>query len=128
MIGLQDLPNRLLSYHPIGSNIIILNKRIISRIVYLVEDQEVFNSLLFYAMLYEYLRSLGIIDESLAKHYALKVCEKIFGDKHVLTFIAKSGLEAIIPELDDTLTKTDYSIIGDVFILKDTHNHDLSYL
>jgi len=128
MIGLQDLPNQLLSYHPIGSNIIVLNKRVISRAAYLVEDQEVLNSLLFYAILREYLRSLGIVDERLAKQYSLEICEKVFGDEHVLTFIAKNGLEVIISELDDVLADSDYSVTDDILILKDTRNRDLSYV
>lgn len=128
MIGLQELPSQLLSYHPIGSNIIVLNKGVISRAAYLVENQEVLNSLLFYAILREYLRSLGITDESLAKDYVSEICEKVFGDEHILTLIAKNGLETIIPELADTLTDSDYSMIGDILILKGSHGHDLSYV
>jgi len=128
MIGMQDMPSQVLSYHPFGSNIIILNKRTISKIACLVEDQEVLNSLLFYAILHGYLRSLGIIDENIARYYASEVCEKVFGCDHILTFIAKNGLEVVISELDDDVVNSDYSDSGDIIILKSTRSSDLTYI
>jgi len=128
MIGLQDLPNYILSYHPIGSNIIVLNKRTLSKIAYIIEDQETLNSLLFYLILCEYLRSLGIINEKLARDYASKICERIFGDEHILTFIVKNGLDTIIPELNDNTVSTDYFVSDDILILKETQSRDLLYI
>src|SRR5919108_880952 len=59
---LQGLPTKLGAYHVLGSNLIIVNKRILG-IIKTHKSVEEYNSYLFMVLTHEYLHSLGIIDE-----------------------------------------------------------------
>ena len=59
---LQGLPTKLGAYHVLGSNLIIVNKRVLD-IIRTYKSSEEYNSFLFMVLAHEYLHSLGIIDE-----------------------------------------------------------------
>jgi len=59
---LQGLPTNLGAYHVLGSNMIILNRRILDIIRKRKSDQE-YNSYLFMVLAHEYIHSFGIVEE-----------------------------------------------------------------
>ncbi|MGH9924817.1 MAG: hypothetical protein ACRD5B_05515, partial [Nitrososphaeraceae archaeon] len=59
---LQGLPGNLGAYHVLGSNMIIVNKRILG-LIKTIKSTEQYNSFVFTVLTHEYLHSFGIIDE-----------------------------------------------------------------
>ena len=60
---LQGLPTNLGAYHVLGSNMIIINRRILD-IIRKRKSHEEYNSYLFMVLAHEYLHSFGVVKES----------------------------------------------------------------
>lgn len=92
MLGLSDLGSNyegfIGAFYPVGSNIIIMNKRPLRSIE--TTDPSLFNNYVFHILLHEYFHTLGIIDEELARYMTLEVSKKVFGENHVVTEMAKN--------------------------------------
>jgi hypothetical protein len=92
MLGLADLGiNRgwfIGGYHPLGSNIIVLNKTPLK----IVADQkpELLNCYVFQTLLHEYLHSLGYWDEKSTRYLTYEICREILGKNHPTTQLTKN--------------------------------------
>ncbi len=88
-LGLMELGNsdgQLLSaFYPVGSNIIIINKTPLRRVMQ--TKPELFKPYVFSILLHEYVHSLGYIDENTTRLLTCQICNSIFGDS-VITEIA----------------------------------------
>ena len=96
---LQGLPNNLGAYHVLGSNMIILNRRIIDIIRKRKLDQE-YNSYLFMVLAHEYIHSFGIVDEIEVRNMTYDLCKSLLGEDHIASIMARYQPWAVFPELN----------------------------
>ena len=96
---LQGLPNNLGAYHVLGSNMIILNRRIIDIIRKRKSDQE-YNSYLFMVLAHEYIHSFGIVDEIEVRNMTYDLCKSLLGEDHIASIMARYQPWAVFPELN----------------------------
>src|SRR5207249_11048589 len=70
---LQSLPSRIGAYHILGSNVIVVN-RIVLSIIHDHKTISEYNSYLFMVLTHEYLHSLGVVDEQKARQMTYDLC------------------------------------------------------
>jgi len=91
MLGLADLGQQsgffIGGFYAFGSNILVMNKRILNRI--LNTRPELFKPYAFYILLHEYLHSLGFLDEEGVRNLTYSISLKCFGEEHAVTQMAK---------------------------------------
>jgi len=108
---LQGLPTNLGAYHVLGSNIIILNRRILDTIRKRKSDEE-YNSYLFMVLAHEYFHSFGIVDELQVRDMTYDLCRSLLGEDHVASIMARYQPWAVFPELNVYQNSTDRSNIS----------------
>ena len=94
---LQGLPTILGAYHVIGSNLIIVNKRILN-IIKKYKSQEEYNSYLFMVLAHEYLHSLGVIDELQVRKMTYDLISSLVGEDHIAARMARYQPWDLFPE------------------------------
>ena len=81
-LGLIDLGNTehelLSAYHPLGSNIIVLNKTPLKRITQTKPD--LMKPYVFVVLLHEYLHSLGYVDEEDTRKLTHSIIQQVFNN------------------------------------------------
>ena len=95
---LQVLPTQLGAYHVLGSNMIIMNKRIID-IIKSKKSLLDYNAYLFMVLCHEYLHSFGIVDENKVRKMTLDLCYSLLGKEHPASLMAQHQPWKIFPEL-----------------------------
>lgn len=95
---LQGLPTILGAYHIMGSNLIIVNKRILN-IIKKYKSQEEYNSYLFMVLAHEYLHSLGVIDELQVRKMTYDLISSLVGEDHIAARMARYQPWDLFPEL-----------------------------
>lgn len=96
---LQGLPSRIGAYHILGSNVIVVNRIVLS----IIHDHKTigeYNSYLFMVLTHEYLHSLGVVDEQKARQMTYDLCSTLLGKQHPSTLMAKEDPFALFPELN----------------------------
>jgi hypothetical protein len=96
---LQGLPSSLGAYHILGSNVIVMNRAILS-IIKAYKSSEQYNSYLFMVLAHEYLHSFGILDEFRVRNMTYDLCSFLFGRDHLASKIAKEDPSTLFPELN----------------------------
>ena len=96
---LQGLPNNLGAYHILGSNMIILNRRILDKIRQ-GKSTEGYNSYLFMVLAHEYIHSFGIVDEIEVRNMTYDLCKSLLGEDHIASIMARYQPWAVFPELN----------------------------
>jgi hypothetical protein len=99
MLYLGNLPMRVGAFHPMGTNDIVINRRLLGSTTNLKEKSQVFAILV-----HEYLHTLGFTDERQVRRLTYKVCQESFGRSHPAAEAALTG-----PWTD--LTEEDYQDI-----------------
>lgn len=110
---LQGLPTKLGAYHILGSNLIIVNKRILN-IIKIHKSLNEYNSYLFMVLTHEYLHSLGIIDELEVRTMTYSLLASLAGENHMATKMARNQPWDLFPELslfDDNSFEQKFEII-----------------
>ena len=122
MLYLGDLPLHIGAFHGVGSNGIVINKRLLNAISF--DSRIEINSYLFTLLLHEYLHSLGYINERQVRHLVYKICKETFGEDHPATKFAfsipRSKLLFSKPIPEEKETKLE--------IVKDFERSHLSYI
>lgn len=89
-LGLVEMgngQNQLLSaYYPVGSNIIVLNKTPLKRVIETRPD--LMKPYVFVVLLHEYIHSLGYIDEETVRVLTHRIVESIFNES-IMSEMAK---------------------------------------
>ena len=102
MLGLVNLGMKkgyfIGAFHPIGSNIIVMNKAPL-RVAMEKTEKKIYNSYCFLLLLHEYLHSLGYLDEEQVRELTAEVCQLAFGNGYPATVMAKQGIAAYFPEV-----------------------------
>jgi len=100
MLGLQELgasQNGFIgAYYQVTSNIIIVNKTPIRRII--ETNPKLLKPYSFHVLLHEYIHSLGFLDEEVTKKKTYEITKKYFGEKHLATAIS-ADINRFIPNL-----------------------------
>ncbi len=86
MLYLGNLPMRVGAFHHIGTNDIVLNRRLLGQIRSLKEKSNVFAILV-----HEYLHSLGFRDERRVRRLTHKICKENFGNAHPVVHASVTG-------------------------------------
>jgi hypothetical protein len=95
---LQGLPTKLGAYHVLGSNLIIVNKRVLD-IIRMYKSNEEYNSFLFMVLAHEYLHSLGVIDEIQVRNMTYNLLGFLVGEDHIATKMTRYQPWDLFPEL-----------------------------
>ena len=89
MLFLDDLPLQIGAYHPVGTNNIVLNRRLVEIVKASISSNRLLNSLIYNLLLHEYLHALGEMSETRVRRQVVKVSRDCLGDEHVATVIAR---------------------------------------
>jgi len=96
MLFLDDLPIQLGAYHPLGTNNIVLNRRLVQIVEASVRSKRVVNALIYNLLLHEYLHALGKYSEVEVRSLVYEVAKECFGEDYVVTDIAKKSPWALL--------------------------------
>jgi hypothetical protein len=99
MLGLSDLPVYIGALHQIGSNFIIMNKKLLKEVLR-TGDKKIINSYIFHVLLHEYIHSLGFTDEKMTEMLTHGISEKVLGLNHPATLISKNGIGSVLSNLN----------------------------
>ncbi len=95
---LSDMPNSVGAYHPVGSNILVLNRALIEDLKQFVKEQEI-NSFVFTVLMHEYLHSLGFYDERRVRQTVQKIVMNALGEDHISVKMAAGNWFEMYPQL-----------------------------
>lgn len=96
MLFLDDMPIQIGAYHPIGTNNIVLNRRLVQIVEGAIESKRVVNAFVYNLLLHEYLHALGTYSEFKVRQLVYEVASQSFGEEHVATAIAKKTPWALL--------------------------------
>lgn len=115
MLYLGDLPLHVGAFHVVGSNGIVLNKRLVKLMSRSARSRSELNSFIFSILLHEYLHSLGYINEQQVRKLVYKISAEVFGDDHPSVDMAISLPIPRIPpmEMQPRDGETDLELIKD---------------
>lgn len=88
MLYLGDLPLRVGAFHGLGSNGIVINRRLVDLVSKSAESITETNSFIFTLLLHEYLHSLGYVNERDVRRLVYKITREILGRDHPATIMA----------------------------------------
>ena len=100
MLGLQeigaDINGFIDAYYPVASNIIIMNKTQLRRII--ETKPELLKSYSFHILLHEYIHSLGFLNEAITRQKTYDISQKHFGSNHTITQFS-TNIQKFFPNL-----------------------------
>ena len=96
MLFLDDLPIQLGAYHPLGTNNIVLNRRLVQIVEVSIKSKRTVNALIYNLLLHEYLHALGKYSEMEVRPLVYEVAKECFGEDYVVTVIAKRSPWALL--------------------------------
>ncbi len=91
MLFLDDLPLQIGAYYPVGTNNIVLNRRLVDIVEATLSDKKTVNALVYNLLLHEYLHALGELSEVEVRRQVVAVATKSFGEEHSATVLAKKS-------------------------------------
>ena len=100
MLGIQELGSTLNgfigAYYPVASNIIVINKTPLRRII--ETNPQLLKPYGFHVLLHEYIHALGYLDEEITKRKTYEISKENFGEDHVITKLSKD-MKQFFPNL-----------------------------
>lgn len=120
MLYLGNLPIRVGAFHPLGTNDIVINRRLLGSLSNLKQKSNIFAILV-----HEYLHTLGYTDERQVRRLTYRICQQNFGKQHQVVQAAVSGPWASLsqedwmdmePELDLELVR-DFEELNSYYII-----------
>ena len=100
MLGLQELGASVDSfvgaYYPVSSNIIIINKTPLRRIIQ--SNKKLLKPYLFHVLLHEYIHALGFLDEYITQQKTYEISRKYFGEDHIVTQLSTNIIK-FLPDI-----------------------------
>lgn len=118
MLYLGNLPMKVGAFHPMGTNDIVLNRRLFKT----NSEKDKFH--LFTTLLHEYLHSLGINDEREVRSLVYQICRNNFPEGHPILYSAMAGPWADM-EYDDL---EDIPLDLDLELVRDFERIDIGYI
>jgi len=117
MLVLADLPVQVGAFHEVGSNAIVVNRKLLNAVVKSSRSLREINSYIFSILLHEYLHTLGHLNENEVRELAAEITKRTLGQDHPATEFTLKGftenmqrfldrgetdLPQIIPDLERT--------------------------
>jgi len=96
MLVLADLPIELGAFHGLGTNQIVMNRALLTRVIASGHPRTHINSFVYSILLHEYLHSLGVVDEREVRQLVHIISSKTFGLEHPASTIASKGPWALL--------------------------------
>lgn len=96
---LTNMPTEVGAYHPVGANIIVVNKSLIAGLEQVTRNPKQVNSFIFMVLLHEYLHSLGYLDENEVRKTAKQICIDALGEDHPTVKLATANWLELFPQL-----------------------------
>jgi len=124
MLFLGDLPIHVGAFHQVGSNGIVMNRKILNLVMASAKSTTELNSFIFSILLHEYLHSLGYMDERQVRKLVYQISEKSLGADHPATEMAVSGPMSMFP-LREIPNNED---LGDFELIKDFERSNQTYI
>ncbi len=125
ILGLSDLPTYIGAFYQMGSNFIVMNKKLLKEVMK-TGNKKLINAYIFHVLLHEYIHSLGCFDEQKTQMLTYAISEKFLGSNHLATSIAKHGICSILSNMD----RLDYyepEELGDIEIIEEFEMENLNY-
>ncbi len=91
LLFLDDLPLHLGAYHPLGTNNIVLNRRLVNIVEAVTKSKKMVNAFVYSLLTHEYLHALGHISETEVRSLVYDVSRTCFGDDHIVTTLAEKS-------------------------------------
>lgn len=82
MLYLANLPRTVGAYYTVGSNAIVVNRRLLKQVSNSVGSLTELNSYVFTILMHEYLHALGHLDEGEVRSLVHKISVESFGEEH----------------------------------------------
>lgn len=128
ILGLMNLPLHVGAFHQLGSNFIVMNKRLLKAVIG-SGKRKLINAYVFHILLHEYIHSLGFMNEEQTQMLTYSISEKVLGTRHPATMIARYGIGAVLPEM--SAHDYNYELESDranwIDIVKDFESDNLDY-
>jgi hypothetical protein len=99
MLFLDDLPLQIGAYYPVGTNNIVLNRRLVEIAEVAVNDKKLVNALVYNLLLHEYLHALGELSEIGVRRQVVVVASNCFGEEHAATMLARKSPWVLLKNL-----------------------------
>jgi hypothetical protein len=96
MLFLDDLPLKLGAYHPVGSNNIVLNKRLVEIVQETIKSKNDVNAFVYSLLAHEYLHALGYLSEDKVRHLVHRISRQCFGENHIAAKLAEKSPWALL--------------------------------
>jgi hypothetical protein len=125
MLGLTDLPSYIGAFHQIGSNFIVMNKRLLKEVMR-SGNRKLINAYIFHVLLHEYIHSLGYLEEQKTQLLTQAISEKVLGSEHPATLIARYGISSVFSNIN-RLEHYEPQEIRDIEIIEDFERDNLNY-
>ncbi len=125
MLYLADLPRTVGAYYTVGSNAIVVNRKLLRQVSNSVKSLTELNSYVFTILLHEYLHALGYLDEGEVRRLVHKISVENFGEEHPTSQMSTGRLR-LIPQRTPVIG--DESIDGEVEIVRDFDRSNQTYI
>lgn len=96
MLFLDNLPLHLGAYHTVGTNNIVLNRRLVELVETSTNSKQQLNAFIYGLLVHEYLHALGHISEGKVRRLVHKISRECFGENHIVTELAEKSPWALL--------------------------------
>ena len=96
---LSNMPGTVGAFHPVGANVIVVNKSLVDGMRKVVKNPKELNAFVFMILMHEYLHSLGYLDEGEVRKIAQNICRHALGEDHPTVKLANANWMEMYPEL-----------------------------
>jgi hypothetical protein len=116
MLFLDNLPLHLGAYHPVGTNNIVLNRRLVEIVEATKKSKQHVNAFTYGLLAHEYLHALGHTPEGEVRSMVRRISRDCFGENHIATELAEKSPWALlngVPVYGLTTPKRSMEIVKD---------------
>ncbi|MCW4031196.1 MAG: hypothetical protein NWE80_02405 [Candidatus Bathyarchaeota archaeon] len=96
LLFLDDLPLHLGAYHQLGTNNIVLNRRLVNIVEAVTKSKKLVNAFVYSILTHEYIHALGHVSEAEVRSLVYDVSRGCFGENHIVTTLAEKTPWVII--------------------------------
>jgi hypothetical protein len=89
LLFLDDLPLHLGAYHQLGTNNIVLNRRLVNIVEAVTKSRKLVNAFVYSILTHEYLHALGHVSEAEVRSLVYDISKQCFGEDHIATTLAE---------------------------------------
>ena len=128
ILGLTDLPSFIGAFHGVGSNFIVMNRKLLKKIISIYKNRRLVNAYIFHVLLHEYIHSLGYLNEHITRDLTYGISERVFGEDHPATKIARYGIGSVFPSIRMEYPDPRTEISTRIEIVNDFERDNMSYI